>query len=214
MKKTFFLKNLRAFTAMEILIVTIVTGVLTAILLPKFPEMIENQKASTAKTALSNIHMSQRRYFIDNDEYAPDDKSLDVAATAPDGFNLTVSNNPTQLALMTRDTGAYTLSIASTRSIGCQGSGCSAINMGDTATFIDDRDPPVATTTPPATTTPTAETKEPPEGREDPPAATTTPPATTTPTAETKEPPEGREDPLAATTTPPPTTTAAPVFRK
>jgi len=131
MKKVSCFKNNPAFTLVEITVVVLIFGILASIALPQFSNIVENQRASAAKTILSNLHMSQRRYFIDHNNYATNIDDLDIpGATAPQGFiNLTVNNTAVNVANLKRDDGTYTLSIDAAGVLHCNGGGCNKIQM-------------------------------------------------------------------------------------
>ena len=129
MKKILFLKNTNAFTLLETIVMVIVMGILGSIAIPQFPTMIENQRAASARTALRSIHMSQRRYFVDHHNvYASNSADLDVDTAAPNGFTRNVSNDPSQLATMTRTGFDYILAINANGTISCTGSYYPTIN--------------------------------------------------------------------------------------
>jgi|GEM_PF-1577819 len=132
------MKKLKAFSAIEVTIATIVVGVLAALTLPKLPAVIENQKVSSAKKVLYDLYASQKRYYSSHGNYAASKNDLDVTFKAPEGFDLTVSNNTNQIALLQRSSKSYGLSVNAAGSINCEGNGCGNIHTPNAPGAVTD----------------------------------------------------------------------------
>jgi prepilin-type N-terminal cleavage/methylation domain-containing protein len=69
--------NKRGYTLMEILVVVIIIGILAAIGLPQYANVVEKQKATDAIYLLATIANSQERYYAVNEAYTTDYRDLD-----------------------------------------------------------------------------------------------------------------------------------------
>ena len=126
------LYSLAGFTLLEIVIIFVILGVLSAIAAPKFSNMIENQKVKTAEIVLKDGYMSQRRYFIDHSQYATDINGLDLPLVAPEGFqNLRadLQHVGDEILTIQRDTAGYSLGINPDGEFNCWGADCGKIKL-------------------------------------------------------------------------------------
>src|SRR5882672_288213 len=64
------------FTLMELLIVMVIIGILTAIALPNYSEYIARGNRTDAKATLLQIAQWQERYRSENNGYAPGDQTV------------------------------------------------------------------------------------------------------------------------------------------
>jgi type IV pilus assembly protein PilA len=72
------------FTLLELMIVTIISGVLAAIILPNVMSQIGKARETEAKISLSAIGMAQQAYFFEKQSFANRMQDLDV--TVKEGY--------------------------------------------------------------------------------------------------------------------------------
>lgn len=77
--------NKKAFTLIELLVVVLIIGILAAVALPQYFAAIEKSRASEALSVAKALSDSQKRYFLENNEYTGDIAQLDI--TAPGTFS-------------------------------------------------------------------------------------------------------------------------------
>ena len=94
---------MRGITLMELMIVVVIIGILTAIAFPNYREFVARAKRTEAKAALLQIATNQERFYLQNstfttdltllgfatDPYQTDSDSYSVAVTAADASNFT-----------------------------------------------------------------------------------------------------------------------------
>ncbi len=123
----------KGFTLVEIIIVLIILGILAAVVLPNYVGNKERFTAGEGVQTLTTLLLSQKRYILEpenNNLYATDLASLDVTIPASPNFNtpwVSDASYPTKAASVTRNTGAYTLSINDAGTITCVGAICASI---------------------------------------------------------------------------------------
>ncbi len=122
----------KGFSAIETTIVVVIVGLLTALVLPQLPRAIENQRVKAAEKTLYEIYCSQKRYFLNNGQYATALAQLDTIVNVPSGFSISVANNSSQLATFAKNNGNYSLVINSSGNVSCSGTGCSNFVMNTT----------------------------------------------------------------------------------
>ncbi|MGB5739464.1 MAG: type IV pilin protein [Woeseia sp.] len=88
-------KYTRGVTLMEVLIVVVIVGILTAIAYPNYQQYVARAKRTEAKAALLQIATNQERHYLQNNSYTTDMRNL--------GFS-TAGNHPT-------DSGAYIVNV-------------------------------------------------------------------------------------------------------
>jgi len=104
-----FLKNVRAFTLIELMIVVAVVGILAAIAYPSYTEYVMKSRRSDAKAGLLSLQLAQEKYRANCLQYATGiDSNFSCASTlsnADDG-------NHDLIGSTTSPDGYYTLSIS------------------------------------------------------------------------------------------------------
>jgi type IV pilus assembly protein PilE len=88
-------KHARGVTLMELLIVVVIVGILTAIAYPNYTQYVARAKRTEAKAALLQIATNQERFYLQNNTYTTDMRNLGFA---------TAGNHPT-------DSGAYLVNV-------------------------------------------------------------------------------------------------------
>ncbi len=108
------------FTLIEVIIVAIVVSILAAIAFPKFQLARETNIANEGKQIILTLYGAQKRYYMDNDTYATSIGQLDVQIPSSKYFYLiTVTNNPSSLAAVSRNGNLYKFEIDENGDITC-----------------------------------------------------------------------------------------------
>jgi type II secretory pathway pseudopilin PulG len=125
MKTKLFLYKSCGFTALDVTIATIIVSLFAALTLPRLPAILENKRVSVAKKVLYDLYTAQKRYFLDNNQYAGNISALDIPLTKfPPVYAVDVANNAARLASLTNNSKSYALFINSAGEINCDGEGC------------------------------------------------------------------------------------------
>ncbi len=96
-------KHMHGMTLMELMIVVVIIGILTAIAFPNYREFVARAKRSEAKAALLQIATNQERFYLQNstfttdmtmlgfdaDPYISDSDSYSISVTAADASDYT-----------------------------------------------------------------------------------------------------------------------------
>ncbi|MBO4707611.1 MAG: prepilin-type N-terminal cleavage/methylation domain-containing protein [Elusimicrobiaceae bacterium] len=77
--------NKKGFTLVELLVVIMIVGVLTAVALPQYFKAVEKSKCSEAVTILRDISSAQHSFFLTHNEYSDNFDSLDINFSDIDG---------------------------------------------------------------------------------------------------------------------------------
>ena len=81
------ISRLGGFTLIELLVVVLIIGILAAMALPQYFKAVERSRMTEAITIMDSIVKSQRRKFMQTNDYAYDFRGLDVA---PKGASETI----------------------------------------------------------------------------------------------------------------------------
>lgn len=73
--------NKKGFTLMELLIVVLIIGILTAIALPMYKKSVERSRVSDALTTLQAVAKSEHDWYLANNNYTKDFSDLDIELT-------------------------------------------------------------------------------------------------------------------------------------
>ncbi len=88
-------KSMRGVTLLELMIVVVIIGILTAIAYPNYRQYAARAKRNEAKAALLQIATNQERFYLQNNTYTQDLTALGFATTP----------------VYTTDTGSYNVSV-------------------------------------------------------------------------------------------------------
>lgn len=72
--------KMRGVTLMELMIVVVIVGILTAVAYPSYRQYVEKAKRNEAKAALLQIATMQERFYLQNNTYTGDMTNLGFAA--------------------------------------------------------------------------------------------------------------------------------------
>ena len=91
-------KYMQGVTLMELMIVVVVIGILTAIAFPNYREFVARAKRAEAKAALLKIATNQEKFYLQNQRFGTLAELGYAAATIPSEsgtYTLTAGPNPT-----------------------------------------------------------------------------------------------------------------------
>ena len=120
----------KAFTLIEIIIVTVILGILAAAAIPKFSVALERSSVSEGVTAVATLHGGMERYRLQNSFYPSDCALLDVSIDPKNFDNLTCAN--TGDVSVTRSTGKYSIAQTQAGVFSCTnlvGSTCASLKL-------------------------------------------------------------------------------------
>ena len=85
------MKNIKGFTLIELIMVTIILGILAAVAIPRFMATVENAEESVEDKVISSIESGLEMYaievLIDNGRHSWPTNPFDVWETKPTGYN-------------------------------------------------------------------------------------------------------------------------------
>jgi prepilin-type N-terminal cleavage/methylation domain len=81
------MKNQKAFTLIEVMIVVVIVAILAAIAVPSYQDSIRKTRRADAKEALTRIAALQERYFFTNNGYGTFE-NLGLSSTS--GYNVQI----------------------------------------------------------------------------------------------------------------------------
>ena len=97
------MKNMRGVTLMELMIVVVIIGILTAIAYPSYTQFVERAKRTEAKALLLQIAIDQERFYLQNSIFGDmadlqfdepqitDSEAYSVTITANDASNFSAT---------------------------------------------------------------------------------------------------------------------------
>jgi len=88
-------KHMHGMTLMELMVVVVIIGILTAIAFPNYREFVARAKRTEAKAALLQIATNQERFYLQNSTFTTDMTMLGFQAdpfiTNSDSYSITVT---------------------------------------------------------------------------------------------------------------------------
>lgn len=88
-------KSMQGVTLMELMIVVVIIGILTAIAFPNYREFVARAKRSEAKAALLQVAINQEKFYLQNNSFTTDLTLLGFSAspftTDTDSYTITVA---------------------------------------------------------------------------------------------------------------------------
>ncbi len=98
----------RGFTLVEVLIVVIIIGILSAIGIPQFAASIEKAKGGEARAGLGHIQTGEKVYFAESEYYTTDTIDLDITLSQKFWtFSIATPSSTTYTATATRSGGTF-----------------------------------------------------------------------------------------------------------
>lgn len=83
----------RGFTLIEVMIVVVIIGILSAIAYPNYTEYVRRGARADAMTLLLDAANKQEQFFVDNRAYSNDLEAIGVPTATENGyFNVTLEN--------------------------------------------------------------------------------------------------------------------------
>jgi prepilin-type N-terminal cleavage/methylation domain-containing protein len=76
---TMSIRNKKAFTLIEMLVVVLIIGILAAIALPQYRLAVNKSRTAQIMSLIKNIGQAQQMYYLTNDKYAEKFEDLDIS---------------------------------------------------------------------------------------------------------------------------------------
>ena len=83
-------KRFHGFSLMEVMIVVVIIGILTALAYPNLEKYLKRARQTEVKTNLSAIYTAKKIYFTLNQSYADDINKLDFSLVQGDPYTFTM----------------------------------------------------------------------------------------------------------------------------
>lgn len=80
-------KHVRGFTLIEVMVVIIIVGLLSALVAPKFFGRVDQARVKTTKTQIELLGAALDDFRLDNGRYPATDEGLKALRVKPDGLN-------------------------------------------------------------------------------------------------------------------------------
>ena len=89
------MKNMRGVTLLELMIVVVIIGILTAIAYPSYRQFVERAKRTEAKALLLQIAIDQERFYLQNSTFGnmADLQFDEPQMTDSDAYSVTITAN-------------------------------------------------------------------------------------------------------------------------
>ena len=88
------ISRLGGFTLIELLVVVLIIGILAAMAMPQYFKAVERSRMTEAVTIMDSIVKSQRRKYMQTNDYAHDFRGLDVAPKGATGHSYFTKGDP------------------------------------------------------------------------------------------------------------------------
>lgn len=86
MKKTAAMANMKGFTLIEIMVVVVILGVLSALIVPNIIGRPDEARVAAAKLGVQEVGKALEFYRLDNGVYPSTDQGLEALVSEPSGF--------------------------------------------------------------------------------------------------------------------------------
>lgn len=108
-------KNMRGVTLLELMVVVVIVGILTAIAFPNYRDFVTRAKRAEAKAALLKIATNQEKFYLQNQRFSNNLSELGFSGppykSETGAYDLAVAPNPT-LAVNFTATATYNVADA------------------------------------------------------------------------------------------------------
>lgn len=81
------IKNINGFTLIEVMVVIIIVGLLSALVAPKFFGRVDQARVKTTKTQIELLGAALDDFRLDNGRYPTTEEGLEALRQQPDGLN-------------------------------------------------------------------------------------------------------------------------------
>ena len=89
------MKYMRGVTLLELMVVVVILGILTAIAYPSYRQFVERAKRTEARALLLRIAVDQERFYLQNNTFGDmaDLQYNEPQITASDAYSVTITSN-------------------------------------------------------------------------------------------------------------------------
>ncbi|MDH5610853.1 MAG: type IV pilin protein [Gammaproteobacteria bacterium] len=128
------MKKNNGFTLIELMIVVVIIGILTAVAAPSYMDYLRESRRADAKVGLTKLADKQERYYLQNNIYATTLANLNITSSASDEglYTLSITSADVSGFVVTatavasgpqaNDTGCTVMTLSSTSARGSGGS--------------------------------------------------------------------------------------------
>lgn len=78
------IRNIQAFTLIELMVVIVILGILSVIVIPRITKRPEEAKVTKAKVEISNLEQALELYYLDNGMYPTTEQGLQALVEKPE----------------------------------------------------------------------------------------------------------------------------------
>ena len=109
-------RRLGGFTLIEVMIVVVIIGILTAVALPAYNAYIDRARRADARTQLLQVAQFMQRFYAANDRFDQDRAGTSVLSVMPDNLRKSPADGTAlyQLNSAITSAGSYTVTVSTT----------------------------------------------------------------------------------------------------